>query len=136
MDQNNSMTEIFGEVIYSYTRKQAIEDGVLIDCSKMAQEAGLKFPVAITCAVWNEYIIPNDDLVGYGQSYEGRLWDTLWMCRYYAGLPTASQIMKFKVYFVMMVNGEPKEELVELKAICGPGDEGKPVITIMLPHED
>ena len=27
-------------------------------------------------------------------------------------------------------------ELVTLKAICGPGDRGEPVITIMLPDED
>ena len=27
-------------------------------------------------------------------------------------------------------------ETVELKAVCGPGDEGEPVITIMLPGED
>jgi len=25
---------------------------------------------------------------------------------------------------------------VQLKAICGPGDSGEPVITIMLPEED
>jgi type I site-specific restriction endonuclease len=31
---------IFGEVIYSYTRAQAIEDGVLVDVTDMAKEAG------------------------------------------------------------------------------------------------
>ena len=25
---------------------------------------------------------------------------------------------------------------VELKAVCGPGDKGEPVVTIMLPDED
>jgi len=25
---------------------------------------------------------------------------------------------------------------VRLKAVCGPGDEGEPVITVMLPDED
>ncbi len=25
---------------------------------------------------------------------------------------------------------------IKLKAVCGPGDEGEPVITIMLPGED
>jgi len=28
---NMSMSDLFGPVIYSYTRKQAIEDGVLVD---------------------------------------------------------------------------------------------------------
>src|ERR1019366_7436165 len=39
---------VFGDVIYSYTRKQAIEDGVLVDITEMAKEAGIKYPVAIT----------------------------------------------------------------------------------------
>jgi len=32
----------FGNVISTYTRAQAIEDGVLIDAGVMAQEAGFK----------------------------------------------------------------------------------------------
>ena len=39
---------VFGNVIYSYTRKQAIEDGVLVDITDVAKEAGIKYPVAIT----------------------------------------------------------------------------------------
>jgi type I site-specific restriction endonuclease len=35
---------VFGDVIYSYTRKQAIEDGVLVDITEMAKEAGIKYP--------------------------------------------------------------------------------------------
>ena len=31
---------VFGDVIYSYTRKQAIEDGVLVDITEMAKEIG------------------------------------------------------------------------------------------------
>jgi len=29
-----------------------------------------------------------------------------------------------------------KRETVVLKALCGPGDNGEPVITILLPDED
>ena len=60
MERKDTMHEVFGEVIYSYTRAQAIEDGVLIDVTRMAQEAGFKYPVAITASVWHEYIVPND----------------------------------------------------------------------------
>jgi type I site-specific restriction-modification system R (restriction) subunit len=35
---------VFGDVIYSYTRKQAIEDGVLVDITEMAKEAGSSIP--------------------------------------------------------------------------------------------
>ena len=35
--------DIFGEVIFAYTRRQAIEDGVLVDVTKEAKEAGYVF---------------------------------------------------------------------------------------------
>ena len=36
------------DVISRYTRAQAIEDGVLVDVSELAREAGFRFPVAMT----------------------------------------------------------------------------------------
>jgi hypothetical protein len=33
-------------------------------------------------------------------------------------------------------NREGPPPLVRLKAVSGPGDDGKPVITVMLPDED
>jgi hypothetical protein len=33
-------------------------------------------------------------------------------------------------------NRERTPPLVRLKAVCGPGDQGEPVITVMLPGED
>jgi hypothetical protein len=38
------------ELIHSYSRRQAIADGVLIDVTPTAREAGIKFPVALTAA--------------------------------------------------------------------------------------
>ena len=48
------MTNLFSpdDLIHSYTRQQAIEDGVLMDVSETAKEAGVRFPVALTRAVW------------------------------------------------------------------------------------
>ena len=66
-------------VISQYTRAQAIEDGVLIDVSKMAKEAGFTIPVAVTAAVWNEHIVPTDKLhKGYGQSCGTRCTFCTW----------------------------------------------------------
>ena len=39
------------EVISCYTRKQAIEDGVLVDVSQTARECGFRHPVAVTARV-------------------------------------------------------------------------------------
>jgi hypothetical protein len=33
-------------------------------------------------------------------------------------------------------NREGMPPLVRLKAVCGPGDRGEPVITVLLPEED
>jgi hypothetical protein len=40
-----------GKVHYAYTRKDVLNDGVQIDVSPVAREAGLKFPVYLTRAV-------------------------------------------------------------------------------------
>jgi len=42
---------IFGAVIFSYPRAQAIEDGVLIDVPRVPRETGITIPVALTGAV-------------------------------------------------------------------------------------
>ena len=47
-------------VIFSYTRAQAIADGVLIDVSELAKEAGFRFPVAVTAGVWAECVAVPD----------------------------------------------------------------------------
>ncbi len=63
-------------ILYSYTRKQAIEDGILFDGSQVAKEAGFKPPVAVSQAVWENL---NNYPKGQGQSLDGRHWDLLWM---------------------------------------------------------
>ena len=126
-----TMGEVFGEVISSYSRAQAIEDGVLIDVSEVAKEAGIKFPVAVTRTVWDGYIVPDPRAEKYGQSESGRLWDVLNLLRH-AARRGGSELI-FAVYFIMK---ERQKRLVTLKAVCGPGDEAEPVITVMLPEED
>ena len=103
MGSKNNMKELFGEVIYAYTRKQAITDSVLIDVSRMAKEAGIKFPIALTSAVWHEYIMPDEELCNkHGQSEDGRLWDVLWMFRCNAR-KNASDIMKFNTFGLIQI---------------------------------
>ena len=64
------------EIISSYTADEAIEDGFLIDVSEMASEAGFKWPVRITQSVHKLCTPPKSNKI---QSYDGRLWDVLWM---------------------------------------------------------
>ena len=119
------------EIISRYTRAQALEDGVLVDAGPMATEAGFTIPVAFTCMVWRGYIDPG--AMGLGQSVDGRLWDTLFMLRHaIKRAHPGENTIRFVVRYVM----DHRTRLVELKAICGPGDQAEPVITIMLPEED
>ncbi len=120
------------DLIHVYTRAQAIEDGFLVDVSSVAGEAGLRFPVALTHAVWCQYVEVPAGVEG--QDEAGRLWDVLFMLtvairRSRPGIDT----LHYELY---VRNDNRKPELVRLKAVCGPADDGSPCITIMEPTED
>jgi len=68
-------TEPFGPVIYAYTRSQAVADGVQVDATATAQEAGIKFPVFLTRAVFDQYVAVPEGVTG--QDEAGRLWDLI-----------------------------------------------------------
>ena len=119
------------ELIHSYTRKQAIEDGFLIDVSEIAKEAGIILPVAISNSIWSGFIQPPGAVANY-QDCEGRLWDVL-NCLRFAASKTSGDTVTFLVAFQM---DEQVQKDVMLKASCGPGDNAEPVITLMLPGED
>jgi len=129
--------ELWGEefeVISEYSRAQAIEDGFLVDVTETAKEAGFKIPVALTRAVWNKYVEVPEGVTG--QDIKGRLWDILWMLYWeIKENPKAQETLLFKLH-VRDDNRERPPPLVTLKAVCGPGDNGDPVITIMLREED
>ena len=54
----------FGGVIYAYSRSQAVADGVQVDVTKTAQEAGIKFPMFLTRAVFDNYFAVPPDVSG------------------------------------------------------------------------
>jgi hypothetical protein len=130
----NCKAQDVAEVLSVYTRAQAFEDGVLVDVSETAKEAGIKFPVALTATVWGQYVEVPEGVTG--QDEAGRLWDILWMFRCAAARFNGDTLL-FKLY-VRNHNRErlDRRDLVTLKAVIGPGDTPEPVITIMLPEED
>ena len=124
----------FGEVIYAYTRKQAIADGVQIDVTKTAQEAGIKFPVFLTRGVFETYVAVPEGVTG--QDEAGRLWDVVWMLRF--GIIRARPgVQRIPVAFYVR-NDNRTPRLVKLIATCGPLDidDPQPAITITMPDED
>ncbi|TIH19262.1 hypothetical protein D0S45_03520 [Marinifilum sp. JC120] len=127
------MSEDEFEVVYSYSRKQAIEDGVLVDVTEQAKETGFKVPVAITANLYHQYIEPPDDLEGEGQSTRGRLHAVLLLTFLAAKDRWDGSMVEIEPLFVM---GEgTKLEKVKCWAMIGPGDSGEPVLTIMLPED-
>lgn len=120
------------EIIFSYTRKQAIEDGVLVDVSKLAAQAGFRFPVAITSTAWTRCVAVSEQAEESGQQEAGRLWDVLNVLRWAVKRSPGGNEVRFQV---SVFDGD-RFDTVELKSLCGPGDDAEPVITVMLPDED
>jgi hypothetical protein len=124
----------FGEVIYSYTRSQAVADGVQVEVTKTAQEAGIRFPVFLTCAVYDAYVTVPPGVAG--QDEAGRTWDILTMLRF-AILRARPGCSRLPVALYVR-NDNRRPRLVRLTATCGPLDidDPQPAITVMLMDED
>src|SRR5205823_1413783 len=115
------------------SRADAIRDGVLVDVSAAAREAGFKYPVALTAAAWARCVAVPPGVAC--QDEAGRLWDVVYLFRLAAGRSGGGPEVRFGVH-VRNDNRERTPPLIRLKALCGPGDAGEPVVTVMLPDED
>ena len=129
MNTNNENSP-FGEVIYSYTRSQAVADGVQVEVSKTAQEAGIRFPVFLTRAVYDSYVTVPPGVTA--QDEAGRLWDIITMARF-AILRSRPGCDRLPVALYVR-NDNRASRLVRLTAVCGPLDidDPQPAITVML----
>lgn len=118
------------EVIFSYSRAEALAEGMLKDASEMARDLGFRFPVALTVAAWEKVVaVPQFSL---SDTEEARLWTVLDVLRWAAAECRADEL-EFTVDVSSQYDGS---EDVKLRAVCGEGDDKYPVITVMLPHED
>ena len=134
-----SVESFFGNVISTYTRAQAIEDGVLVDVESTAQEAGFKWPVALTVGAWADCVAwtEDDSRQQVYQDQSGRLWDVLYMASHaIRSSKDSGDRLLFQLYRVPRDGHSTDAVLVTLKLIVGPGDTGEPVVTILLPQED
>lgn len=141
MSKHEHLTEtsIFGDVVYSYTRAQAIADGVLVDITETAREAGFQRPVAMTdaaredCVAWSDA----DNAAQTYQDESGRLWDVLTMAMFAIRRQrTPVQVLNFDLLRVPRDGHSSQATTATLKLMIGPGDDGLPVLTILLPFED
>lgn len=126
------------DMIHSYSRAEAIEDGQLIDVSERAREAGFVVPVAISVAAWHQLVAWNEKAAPHGslQDEVGRLWDVLSLGAIIAKMHRDSS--RFEYVVRVMEVAEHGLIVVPKRAVItiGPGDHAEPVITITLPEED
>ena len=114
------------DLIYSYTRAEALADGVLMDVSERAKRAGIRYPTACTAGVWS--------LIDCLPASET---DTL------AGIVRdirLDQVLAAMLSAIRRARGTDRVEFSALGAAlwaqCGPGDTAAPCITIMREGED
>ena len=124
----------FGEVIFAYTRKQAIADGVQVDVTETAREAGIKFPVFITRTAFEKFVAVPPGVEG--QDEAGRLWDVVWMLRF--AIQRTSRGVERLPFALYVRNDNHAAKLIKLVAVAGPLDidDPAPAITVMMPDED
>ena len=135
------------ELIFSYTTKEAVNDGSLMKIEgTMPSDAGIKFPVYLTSAVYDRYVKVPEELPG--QQETGRLWDLLYMFtwearktegnmllyKFFCQLPKTVKILDNEI----KVKNSPLMREITLKAVITAQDidDPSPAIFIMLPHED
>jgi hypothetical protein len=124
--------DFWGEPIHTYTRAEALADGVLVDVTETAREAGFAVPVALTVGIWSDVRDIPASKRGY-QDTGGRLWDLLHMGRLTASRADALDRDEI-LYRLHMDLG--RKRLYVAKLHIGPGDAGEPAVTIMRPEED
>lgn len=129
-----TMTELFGDVISSYSRAQAIDDGALVDVTETAREAGFRWPLAITRAAWESCVTVPAGV--HCQDEAGRLWDVVFMAHFAIKRSRAGGTrLPFQLH-VRNDNRNRTPPLRTLVLLTGPGDQGEPVVTICMPEED
>ena len=121
-------------LVYSYTRAQALADGVLVDVTDVARAVGFKVHTAVTATLYHGYVEPPPGVTGEGQSLGGRLQDLLFLvlCSAKKSSPGADRAT-VRVAFLMKPG---RTVTVNVIAHIGPGDHGEPVLTLMLPEDD
>lgn len=126
------------DIISAYNRACALADGVLVDASAQAAEAGLRYPVALTHAAWDACVAAPAGPEAHAEA--DRLWDVLQALIVAIRRGAAGPLVAFSLQARsggQLFGGQPVGHgRVALRASCGAGDDGWPCITIMKTEED
>lgn len=123
------------DLIFTYTRKQALEDGLQMklegEKAQMAKDVGYKYPIYLTACVIDIIDIAVNN-PKHCNDWNGVLWDILWMSRNYA-----TTIDKQTHSFQVIITGVGRKKYHKFYIQCGPTDidDPTPALTIMTPQD-
>ncbi len=126
------------EVIHRYTRQNLIDDGFLVEVpTDLARQAGFTVPIGVLIEPWLDCVAWSDEDSERQthQDESGRLWDLLNVLRVRAKATEGDTVL-FTVSRVPRDGKSVKPEDVRLRAVIGPGDDPRPVITVMFVDQD
>ncbi len=133
--------DFFGPAQSTYTRENALSDGVLVDVSDIAIDAGIRIPIAITSEAWSHYVQwTSDDADKQDRTYQnetGRLWNIFKVLKFaLMGKSTRSPAFLFEIACVARDGQSYLAEAMDVKCILGQDENGKACITLMMPGQD
>ena len=127
------------EIISTYSRAQAVEDGVLVDVSDIMRQTGITTKTALTrtlyedCVAWTDADTKRQTY----QDESGRLWDVLFMCsRVVRSLNRSGDSVLFQVLRVPRGGRGMRPRLVTLKVVLGRDELDEWTLTVMRTDED
>ena len=126
--------DLIGGIRGAFRRPPAITEVPLVDCTRMARKAGLRFPMFLTRAVFNTCVAVPEGVLG---QHEGsRLWEVVRMTRL-AILRSRGHPGRLTIGLYVR-NDNCTLRLVKLIAVCSAFalDDSQPVITVMTVDED
>jgi excisionase family DNA binding protein len=129
--RSRTPTEIWGLVHPDQqrrTRRDAIDEGDLIEITRMGKDIGITYPLAVSARA-AQCMVPYPNIPQ--EVVTENLWDTLHAFKQKAEVTTAEE---FEFQVSLYQNG--LVPTLTFKATVSRGDEGEPVITIMVPDED
>ncbi|MBL8076207.1 MAG: hypothetical protein JNL29_17730 [Nitrospira sp.] len=130
-DTQQPVTDVSAKQLTA-NRQQAIQAGLLIDVSTVAQKLGLTFPVTVTKPLWEIGIAPSESISDEEKAQ--RLRDVLMAFRLrIASQTTLSPLIDFPAMLALPPGEVPQP--VPLFALIQPDEQNRAVATLLLPNE-
>lgn len=140
MSNDTTPDSVFGPVIHAYTRAEAIDDGVLVEVPESASRAaGFRVPMTMTASAWGVTVGFGTDLPELLAKATAVLLAAMLEYRqseHRAKLGLAEPVHDRLSFAYDAEREDGGVDVVQLVMVIGPGDEGEPVGTVMLPGED